>query len=390
MRTRIINKKTIKKGRIVLLRADFNVPVKNGKIVDDFKIMRTLPTIDFLLDNGNKIIVMTHLGGGGKKIASTRPLAVFLKKKGYKNILFLNNLLDPGNKEKIKKSKADIILLENLRSQPGEESNDRDFARMLSELGDVYVNDAFGVSHRRHASVSAIKEFIPSFAGLLLSEEINNLNKILKPKQPLVAILGGAKIGTKLPLIKKLSQKAKYILVGGGIANNFFATRGFDIGSSLVEKDLMDETKKLDSDKIILPLDIITAPKAGSKKIEIRLPGKISRNYAVFDIGPKSIGHFSTYIKTAATIIWNGPLGYFENEKFKHGTLSIGRSIASRSRGKAFAVIGGGETVEAARTTKMMDYIDWVSTGGGAMLSYLSEEEMPGLEGLLISRSKSK
>jgi phosphoglycerate kinase len=390
MRIKIINKKTIKKGSTVLLRVDFNVPIKNGKIEDDFKITRTLPTIDFLLENGNKIIVMTHLGGSGKKIATTRPLAEFLKKKGYENILFLNNLLDPSNKEKIKKSKANLIMLENLRSQPGEESNDHGFAEALSELGDVYVNDAFGVSHRRHASVSAIKEFIPSFAGLLLSDEINNLNKILKPKQPLVAILGGAKISTKLPLIKKLSQKAKYILVGGGIANNFFAVRGYDIGSSLVEKDLMDETKKLDSDKIILPLDIITAKKAGSKKINICLPGKIPINNAVFDIGPKSIMLFSAYIKKAATIIWNGPLGYFENEKFKHGTLIIGRCIASRSKGKAFAVIGGGETVEAARMTKMMDYIDWVSTGGGAMLSYLSEEEMPGLEGLLIGQSKNK
>jgi len=383
MRIKKINKKSIKKGSTVLLRVDFNVPIVDGKIEDDFKIVRTLPTIDFLFENGNKIILMTHLDVNGNKLKTTRPLGEYLKNKLNKEVLYINKLIGPEIKDKIIKSQAEIIILENLRSHPGELTNDRAFALELSKLADFYINDAFGVSHRRHASVCSIKEFLPSYAGLLLTDEILNLNKILKPKQPFVAILGGAKISTKLPLIKKLAEKANYILVGGGIANNFFGARGYDIGSSLYEKNLIEETKKIYSDKIILPVDVITAKNAKSQLIDISLPGKIKKDHSVFDIGPKSISLFSTYIRNASTIIWNGPLGYFENEKFKHGSVSIGRSIASRSKGKAFAVIGGGETVEAARMTKMMDYIDWVSTGGGAMLSYLSEEDMPGLEGLV-------
>jgi phosphoglycerate kinase len=270
-----------------------------------------------------------------------------------------------------------IVFLENLRFEAGEEKNDWRFAKKLAAGADIYVNEAFSVSHRDHASVSAIKNLLPAYAGILLEQEIANLDKIKNPAKPLVVLMGGAKIKTKINLIKNLEAKAHKILIGGALANNFFKAMGLNIGQSLYDKESVAIAKKLLSQKkIILPLDVVVSAKGGAA---VRFIDEIGKNETVFDIGPRTIILFAGILKQAKTIIWNGPLGAFEKNHFQYGTLALGQAVAARSRGKAFGVAGGGETLEALKLTKMEHYVDWISTGGGAMLAYLGGEKMPGL-----------
>jgi len=369
-------------GKIVLLRVDLNVPIKNGLIKNDYKIVAILPTIRYLLRHNAKIIITTHLG----KNNTAKPVAKILARLLGKKILFISEAV--GNKIELAARKMmpkDIIFLENLRFNPGEEKNDKKFARVLAEPADIYVNDAFAVSHRNHASVSAIKKYLPSYAGLLLEKEILNLNKILEPRQPLISIIGGAKIKTKIFLIKKLAKMSFRVLIGGALANNFIAAHGFKIGKSLADKASIKIAAGLIKKykNIILPVDVIVEKKITSKNIEVKPVNQVSKDDIILDIGPHTIKLFVSFIKKANTIVWNGPLGYFENEHFKHGTLSVARFIATRSTGSAFGVVGGGETIEALKMTKMEHYIDWISTGGGAMLTYLGGEPMPGLKGIV-------
>lgn len=249
----------------------------------------------------------------------------------------------------------------------------------------------FAVSHRNHASVSEIKNYLPSYAGLLVEREVENLHKILKPNKPLVVVIGGSKISTKLPLLEKLTKIADYVLLGGGLANTFLAMLEHEIGRSISERENIDLLNKLyhfyrktGNKKIILPVDLATTKnKNGSGKTVIKNIANISSQDYIYDIGPRTISFYSKFIKKANTIIWNGPLGFYEKKAFKHGTIAIGRHIANRASGKAFAVVGGGETNDALEKTGMMHDVDWVSTGGGAMLSYLGGEKMPGLKGLV-------
>jgi phosphoglycerate kinase len=388
--------KSIKKiaGKKVLLRADFNVPLKDGKIKDDYKIMAEMPTIRFLIRYKCKVIIATHLGrpDGRDNVYSVKPIAKRLSELLGKNVKFVGDSigLEAGT-EISKMDKGDVILLENLRFYKEEKKNNKKFAKELVYPADIYVNDAFGASHREHASVCAIKKYKPSYAGLLLEKEIINLKKILRPKKPLVAVIGGAKIETKLPLLKKIRGTANQILVGGALANNFLYALKYEVGRSLMDKKSMALTKKIISmykmigiKKFILPVDVVVGSrKDGAGKAAVKKVDKVSNNDIIFDIGPETIKLYSKYIKGAKTIAWNGPMGKFESERFRHGTLSIARVIASRSSGKAYGVVGGGETIEALRMTKMLDYVDWVSTGGGAMLSFLGGEKMPGLEGII-------
>jgi phosphoglycerate kinase len=294
---------------------------------------------------------------------------------------------------------GEVAFLENLRFNKGEQSNDLKWAKNLASLADVYVNNAFAVCHRADASVSAIKKFLPSFAGLLLEQEIVNLNKILRPKKPLVVLIGGAKIETKTTLIKNLFKSASQILVGGALANNFLAASGYEIGTSMTDKESVKVAKNLlrknrllffNRSKIILPVDVITSTNlkknlqiGAQNVIQIRKPGEIKKGEYICDIGPETIGLFAKYLKKAQTIIWNGPMGLFEIPNFRQGTIIMARLIASRASGKAYGVIGGGETIEALNLSKMAEYMDWVSTGGGAMLSYLGGEKLPGLKGIV-------
>ena len=403
--------KTAKKitGKKVLLRVDFNVPLSTGisgkkeVIEDEFKIIKTLPTIEYLLKHKCKIVIATHLGrpfkdkkvrdllinhktGEAEVLAdfSVKPIAKRLGELLDKKVKFVNDVINLKAGSLVgQMERGDIVCLQNLRFEKGELDNDLNFAKELAKFGDIYVNDAFSVCHRAQASVSAIKNFLPSYAGLLLEQEIEYLNKAIKPKKPLILVIGGAKIETKIPLIKKFQKKSHRILIGGALANNFFAAHKLEVGKSLVDKNSIKFAKKFKDKNIILPIDVIVSTKKKGGKLKLKKPDEVSKNELILDIGPETIRLFAGFIKKANTIIWNGPLGMFEQEEFKNGTVFIARVIASRSTGKAYGVVGGGETIEALKLTKMFEYVDWVSTGGGAMLSYLGGEKMPGLKGIV-------
>ena len=363
-------------GKIVLLRADLNVPIKGGKIKDDYKIVAVLPTVRYLLRHNCRLLIATHLGNGLKG-ETTKPIADRLGRLLGKKVAGREKIAKMENKQ--------VVMLENLRWHKGEEKNDKKFARDLAALADLYVNDAFAVSHRAHASVAAIKKYLPSYAGLLLEKEILNLAKILEPKQPLISIIGGAKIETKISLINNLAKKSHRLLIGGALANNFIAAHGFKIGKSVADRPSVRTAAQIIKrhKNIILPVDVVAAKSVKSGNARVLPVAKVGASDMILDIGPKTVRLFVSYLRKANTIIWNGPLGYFENEHFKHGTLAIARVIASRSTGQAFGVVGGGETIEALKLTKMENYLDWISTGGGAMLAYLGGEKLPGLKGIV-------
>ncbi len=383
MKLKNINNIKLIKGKTILLRVDFNVPLAKSRIKDETKILGALPTIRFLLRYRCRIILVTHLGEpGGKKNSqlSCRILARRLNLiLGGSRVKFVDEIIGPKADQAIKNRKpGQIIFLENLRFNPGEEKNDRSFARRLAQPAEIYVNEAFSVCHRNHASVNAIRQYLPAFAGLLLEKEILNLDKIKRPIKPLIVLMGGAKIKTKISLIKNLEDKAAKILIGGALANNFFQAMGMDVGRSLVDQESVKIAKKLlTNKKIILPLDVVVSHRGSPL---VRLIDQIGKDDDVLDIGPQTIMLFSTLIKKGKSIVWNGPLGAFEQRHYRCGTMAIGQLIAARSRGKTFGVVGGGETLEALKMTKMEGYVDWISTGGGAMLAYLGGEKMPGLE----------
>ncbi len=375
-------------NKIVFLRSDFNVSLAGGKIKEDFKIKQSLETIHFLLKNNCKIVLASHLGqpkNGFDKKYSLSPVAKYLERVLDEEIVFFDYQKFPKiseTKKEIFSNNSKIFLLDNLRFYNGEGRDCKRLGKSLASLADVYVNDAFAVSHRANSSVSAIRNYLPSFSGLLLEKEISSLDKILKPKKPFVVVMGGAKISTKIPIIKKLYSQSSQILLGGALVNNIYLAQGFNIGKSLVDKNIKGlDNKFLKSKKIILPIDVIVKTEISKKNTEIKIKkiSDVSDNDYILDIGPKTILLFSRYIKKAQTIVWNGPLGMFEDDSFKKGTVVIAHEIAARSSGKAFGVAGGGETVEALNLSGMGQYMDWVSTGGGAMLSYLAGEDMPGI-----------
>ena len=377
-------------GKTVLLRVDFNVPIKDRKVREDYKIKMSLPTIEYLLRKGARVVVMSHLGSPKGKInsdLSLAPIAKSLQKlltdRAYKRkIKFASGVVSKEVFTEVAELKnGELILLENLRFEIGEEKNENAFAKKLASLGDLYVNDAFAVSHRDQASVSAIKKYLNSYAGLLLEDEVEALAKINKPKKPLIAVMGGSKVDTKAPLIEKMHKKAEFVLIGGALANNFFKALNYEVGSSLVDNDSLVFAKKfikrgrLDQ-KIVLPCDVVVLN--GGRYIA-KSSDSLTKKDRIVDIGPKTVEMFALIIKEAATIVWNGPMGCFEEKPSSFGTMAVGRIIAARSKGAAWGVVGGGETAEAIRLTKMSEYIDWISTAGGAMLAYLGGEKMPGL-----------
>ncbi|NTU98474.1 phosphoglycerate kinase [Candidatus Falkowbacteria bacterium] len=381
-------------GKKVFLRVDFNVPLKNGKVKEASKIIAGLKTVRFLQRYEAKLILATHLGDpGGKKDKkyTTEPVAKRLQKLLGKKVIFVDDCIGPKVDAALARLKpGEVIMLENLRFYPGEEKDDKQFARELAKPADIYINNAFAVSHRGHASVSAIKKHLPSYAGLLLEDEVTSLERALKPKRPLVVMIGGAKISTKLPIIKNFLSRADQILVGGAVANDFLQSLGYGVGKSKVsgDKDLAKKTlamyKKAGNKKIILPLDfVVSSKKSGEGKLVVKSVSAVGKGDYIYDIGPKTINFYSGFLKKANTLVWNGPMGWFEKDDFKHGTVALGQVMAARSQGRAFGVAGGGETVEALKLAGMFDEIDWVSTGGGAMLDYLAGAPMPGLKGIM-------
>lgn len=376
-------------GRTVILRTDFNVPMVKGKIQDDYRIRASLDTIKYLSERGAKVVVISHLGdpqGRPVSLLSLRPVALRLRRLLGSTVNFCSDTIGPKTQAAIKRLPAGgVLLLENLRFYPGEYKNEKKFAQNLAELGEIYVNDAFSVSHRHQASIDAIKSYAPAYAGLLLEKEIRALAKILKPKQPMIVILGGSKISTKAPLINHLYKNSNKILIGGGLANSFFQQAGQEIGKSLVDKDSRLVIRRLLKNralasKLVLPVDVVVKRRGQARASQ---PDQVKTSDYILDIGPNTINLFSSYIKSAKTILWNGPLGKFEEKSFRFGTLAVGSLVAARSSGLAYGVVGGGETVSALALTGLSEYVDWVSTGGGASLAYIGQEAMPGLKGII-------
>ncbi len=378
------------RGKRVFVRTDFNVPIAKGKVLEDHKIIAGLETIIFLSHIGAKVIVASHLGDPrGRKVSalSLKPVADRLRKLSGQSVKFHAQIIGGATVKAVEKLKdGEIILLENLRFNQGEYNDAPVFAASLAELADIYVNDAFAVSHRSQASVSAIKKYLPSYAGLLLEKEILSFQKIIQPKKPLVVVLGGAKISTKAPLIKNLHVSSSKILIGGALANNFLRQSGREIGKSLFDEGSEAVVKSLLRNKgimskLILPVDYVVKRKNGRAYAVSQ--DDVQSSDKILDIGPESIKTFSRYIKKAKTLFWNGPMGKFEERSFRHGTLAVASLVAARSSGLAYGVVGGGETVAALKLAGLSEYIDWVSTGGGASLSYIGGVKMPGLKGII-------
>ena len=379
------------KDKIVLVRADFNVPLDADlKITDDIRIQATLPTLKFILENGaKKLVVMSHLGRpDGKPVAkySLKPVAARLKELLGEDVLFLNDCVGDNIKSEINKSTAKVILLENLRYHAEEEANDAGFAQQLASLADVFVNDAFGTAHRAHASTEGVTHFLKSAAGFLLEKEIKYLGgAVTNPAKPFMVILGGAKVTDKIGVIEFLLPKCDAIIVGGGMAYTFLKTQGKQIGNSKLEKDKLDiaaaileQAKKLNKE-ILLPIDHVVVdnidPNAKTEIVGENIPaGKIA-----VDIGPKSVKLFEDKLSLAKTIVWNGPLGIFEMDAFSKGTKDVAEFIATL---KTTSIIGGGDTAAAIAKFKLEDKMSHISTGGGASLEFLEGKTLPGIAAL--------
>jgi phosphoglycerate kinase len=388
----------IVKNKRVLMRVDFNVDIdETGKIIDDFRIQRTLPTIKFLKEeSAEKIILISHLGQPEKNAFWTekftlKPIADYLEKILKEKISFCSLKNFQEIKETIAKSeKGAIWLLENIRYHEAEEKNDKDFAHELSQLGDIYINEAFSVSHREVASLCAITKFLPSYPGFLLEDEIKHLNNIIiNPKPPLVIILGGTKVEDKLPLIDIFSLKAHWLLIGGVIANTILKAWKFEIGSSLYEEKIIEKAKNLGSKtaELILPGDFFVLDKKQQKKN--RELGQVEKGDNILDIGPIAVSTFRDIVEKAQTIFWNGPVGKIEDQRFQEGTKEILEAVIQNKEAKT--VIGGGDTLKSLKilnskfllvqADQIPDSI-FLSTGGGAMLQYLAGQTLPGLKAL--------
>ena len=377
-------------NKTVFVRVDFNVPMKDGKITDDFRIKSALKTIDYLMDKGAKVVLMSHLGrpkGTYKPEFSLKPVAEKLQELTGKKVVFFD-IESPVNDDTIKASKdfdGSILLLQNTRYDAGEEKNDPDLAKKLATHGDIYVNDAFGTAHRAHASNVGVSEILPAVAGFLVENEIKYIKENLdNPKHPFVAILGGAKVSDKIGVIENLMNKVDKIIIGGAMANTFLKAQGYDMGKSLVEdekidlaKDLLKESKDKNVE-ILLPVDLVmTDSLDDSNLIKTVKLGDDKADLMAVDIGEESIKNFSKAIKDAKLVIWNGPMGVFENKDFAKGTFEIAKAVAESD---AVSIIGGGDSSLAVKLSGYEDKVTHVSTGGGASLEMMEGKELPGIK----------
>ena len=379
--------------KIVLLRVDLNVPLKNDKVLDDTRIKKVIPTISHLLNHNAKIIIITHVGRPkGKKIEelSLNPICKYLKDEFNTRIrLITQDIKNLSRKDIFKNPDDRIALLENIRFYPGEENNEIEFAKNLASLGDIYVNEAFSCSHRAHASVSNITRFIKSYGGLHLINEIDALNQITHDiKRPISCIIGGSKISTKISIITNLVSKYDNIIIVGAMANNFLKFNGQNIGKSFFEKnsetivkDIYDKAKK-NRCKILCPTDFSVGKNledvSKNKKIN-----EIENDDLILDIGLETIVSIKKVIKKSKTILWNGPAGYFENENFANGSNEIAKEISDKTiNNKLFSVIGGGDTVAVLNKLNIVKNFNFVSTAGGAFLEYLEGKKLPGIKSL--------
>lgn len=392
----ILKKLTIEdlnlKGKCVFIRADFNVPLdENLQITDDKRIRSTLPTINYAIDEGAKVILASHLGRPKGRVnpnLSLAPVAKRLQRLLDKDVFFAENCIGPQAENLVSKMKeGDVLLLENLRFHPEEEQNDEGFAKALASLADCYVNDAFGAAHRAHASIVGIPKFLPAAAGLLLKKEIEYLKgAVLNPVRPFAAILGGAKVSGKIGVLENLVNKVDKVIIGGGMAFTFIKSMGYEIGDSLVEPEMLELAKNLreklisSNIKFYLPVDCVVAqsldPGAETKIVTTQ---EIPRGWRAMDIGPASVRLFSEALQNAKTIIWNGPMGVFEVDAYSRGTYAVAHAVADAY---ALTIAGGGDTDLAVHKAGVSDYITFISTGGGASLQLLEGKELPGIAAL--------
>ena len=391
-----INKKTLKdmnfKGKKVLVRVDFNVPLKDGEVTDSTRIKAALPTIEYLIREEAKVLLISHLGRPGGKInedlrmdAVAKELANQLNKEVKK--------ADDCIGEEVKKAadnleNGEVLLLENSRFYAGEKANDPEFAKKLASLADLYVNDAFGAAHRAHATTVGVTEYLPAAAGFLMQKELNALGEVMTdPESPFVAIMGGAKVSDKIDVIKNLINKVDILIVAGGIANTFLLAKGYEVGDSLVEADKVDLAKELMIEaeekgvNIVLPIDVVIADDfSNDAETQVVNADQILAGWQVLDCGgPESLKQYKEIIKNAKTVIWNGPLGVFEMEKFAHGTVELAKALGQSD---AHSVIGGGDSAAAINMAGVADQMNHISTGGGASLMFFEGKELPGVAAL--------
>ena len=377
----------------VLLRLDLNVPIKNGIITDDTRINKILPIIEFLIKKETKIIIVSHVGrpkGSIKNDLSLKPICENLEKKINQKIRLISSNVFKLKKDSLFEDANDkIVFLENIRFYNEEEKNDSSFAKHLAGLADLYVNDAFSCSHRSHASVNKITEFLPSFAGLQLETEINALKKITTDiKKPITCIIGGSKISTKIGIIKNLLPKFDNIVIVGGMANNIINFKGYQIGKSIKEenckeiiKEIFENSKKY-SCKLTFPEDVLVGKNFNDKSY-IKELNDINDDDMILDIGPKTINKIKNIIEISKTILWNGPAGYFENLNFAKGSYEIANAIIKKNKNKSiYSVVGGGDTIAAINQINDTKSFNFVSTAGGAFLEYLEGKELPGIKAL--------
>ncbi len=381
------------KGKKVLLRVDLNVPMKNGAITETSRIEKIIPTIELLSEKQAKIIILSHIGrpkGRVVKEMSLKPISEKLSILLKKNVMFNNSAINERiNSELNQISNGSIVMLENIRFNKEEESNDINFAKKISDLGDVYVNDAFSCSHRSHASIDAITKYIPSYFGLQIAQEISALERITsKIEKPVSLIIGGSKISTKFKIINNLIKKFDNIVIVGGMANTILKHIGKNVGNSICEinsgslvKEIFENSKKYNC-KIIIPNDVVVSKSLNGSGIE-KDTDAVSDNEMILDIGPKTISSIEKIINSSKTVLWNGPAGYFENTNFQNGTKKILDAISRRSiNEKIFSVAGGGETVAAINKFKKSKSFTFISTAGGAFLEYLEGKTLPGIKAL--------
>jgi len=390
----ISNQNIVFKDKKVLLRVDLNVPMKNGSITESSRIEKIIPTIKTLLEKEAKIIILSHIGrpeGNVIKGMSLEPISKKLASLLNKNILFNKNIINDNTLSEVNKIKnGSLMMLENIRFNQGEESNDSKFSKKLSNLGDIYVNDAFSCSHRSHASIEGITKYIPSYFGLQITQEIETLKKITSEiKRPVTLIIGGSKISTKINIINNLVKKFNNIIIVGGMANTMLKHTGSKVGKSICEndcgsliKEILDISKSFDC-KITCPVDAVVSKNIEGGVSESKDIKKINDDEMILDIGPKTISMIKKIINDSNTVLWNGPAGYFENPNFQTGTKEILEMISQKTiNDKIFSVAGGGETVAAINKFKKLDSFTFVSTAGGAFLEYLEGKTLPGIKAI--------
>jgi len=389
----ILNQNLELKGKKVLLRVDLNVPMKNGAITESSRIKKIIPTIKLLLEKQAKIIILSHIGRPKGKIVkgmSLEPISKKLSSLLNKEVLFNKNKISENTLSEVNNiSNGSIMMLENIRFNEGEESNDGEFSKQISKLGDIYINDAFSCSHRAHASIKGITKYIPSYFGLQINEEIHALKKITSEiKKPVTLIIGGSKISTKIKIINNLIKKFNNIIIVGGMANTMLKHTGSKVGKSIYERDCGNLIKEIleNSNKyncnILCPVDVVVSKNLEDKGKEKDIE-EIDNDEMILDIGTKTISSIKTIINNSNTVLWNGPAGFFENPYFQNGTKQIIEIISQKTiNDKIFSVAGGGETVAAINRFKKFDSFTFVSTAGGAFLEHLEGKTLPGIKAL--------